>query len=71
MIANKADLQPLLIVSGNEGAGLTLSTEVRSTNSLVKVKWVLTQSQEPYLMVQGKAYWFAYFPNHCQIMIDN
>jgi hypothetical protein len=71
LISNKSHLQPLLILSRDEGAGLMLGTEVQSSNSLAKVKWSVSQSKEPYIMVQGKAFWFASFPKYCQIIIDN
>jgi hypothetical protein len=71
LISNKTDLQPLLILNGDESAGLMLGAEVRVTNSLAKIKWSVIQSKEPYTMAQGRAFWFASFPRHCEIIIEN
>lgn len=68
-ISERSKRQPLLIIDKREGVGLILNAEVQSMDSVANVGWTITQTHERALMAQGRAYWFATFPVHCEIRV--
>jgi len=68
-ISERSKRQPLLIIDKREGVGLILNAKVRGVNSVATVSWAVVQTHEMAFTAQGRAYWFATFPVHCELRV--